>query len=179
MATESIWYDDIVSAFRYPRAGRFVPQSDMSVAAQLNSVFRLAVYFSIIMILVTGRSRYGLAAASVAAITAAVFAARGNDSSENTDEAFHARGCTLPTQDNPYMNFMHVADPPSRTEACAYPAIGISSDDHAGDVPRDPLSTGSYDRFYTMPVTTAVADQREFAKSLYGDMPGKDHMNES
>jgi len=166
--TTQIWYRDPRAALGRAEAHRFVPLRTMNLTQQLNAVWRLAMYYSVIMTLLTRRSVHLTAAVVASVVTAAVheLAAR---------EMFTAAAaglCVPPTPGNPYMN-VTLADlerRPKRGPACAPLAAATEQAIDHLDVP--PPADGPYDnhgsRFYTMPVTTAVNDQGGFAQALYG-----------
>lgn len=171
----AIWYRDLAAAFRLPHALRFVPQKDMSTREQLNSVFRLAVYFSVIMVGLTRKASYALVALGVGLVTALVNESSGAAARE-AGEDFRVRACTPPTPNNPYMNFVHTVDAPLRAPACqswTFPTRGDAP--RKGGAPKHlrPRDDWEFDRFYTMPSTTGVSDQRQFANFLYDEMPAK------
>lgn len=172
MVFERPWYEDPLATFGHPRWLRFVPTSDLGVAGQLNAALRLAVYFAALMFVFSRSARYALVVPVVAGLT--YLAGRHADAGARAEGFPRGAGaCTPPTTENPYMNFMHGADDPNRTPACPLPLSGAASEQRAGSVPHDGANERSVHRFYTMPVTEAAADQDRYARSLYGNMPGK------
>ncbi len=167
MATR-IWYRDPVGAFDRDSAHRFFPQRTMSLTQQLNAVFRLALYYSLIMVLLTRRSAHLTAVLVAALATAALHEL-------STREHFWSDAparCVAPSKGNPFMN-VTVADlerRPARGPACSPLAPATAA--VVNTLSERPLTDGPYEehgsRFYTMPVTTAVNDQEGFAKALYG-----------
>lgn len=156
-----IWYRDLSSAFGRDNAHRFIPLRTMSLTQQLNAAFRLSVYYSVLMTLLTRRTSHMTAAVVVAVVTAAVHEL----SARETFWAGAPDTCVQPSKGNPFMN-LTLADlelRPTRTPACP----------KSKPVDKRPPTDGPYDemkndRFYTMPVTTAVNDQEGFARALYG-----------
>ena len=50
---DSIWYDNFTILFEYNRLSEFFPSSDMTIEEQLNSVVRMCLYISIILMIYT------------------------------------------------------------------------------------------------------------------------------
>lgn len=171
---ETAWYRAPSDLFSGKRALKFFPTASMDVHAQLNSIVRFFVYYSIIMVILTRNPRHLLVAVLGAILTAIVsefaYKPKGEkfDSSSPTD----ADGCVRPTVDNPHMNY-RVFDPRDRSQACKPWQVKQQTAIAEGTPLQDSPFQKSFDRFYTMPCTTAVNDQRGFADWLYGSMPTK------
>ena len=50
---DPIWYDNFTILFEYNRLSEFFPSSDMTIEEQLNSVVRMCLYISIILMIYT------------------------------------------------------------------------------------------------------------------------------
>lgn len=172
-----IWYRDPAGAFSRDSAPRFVPLRTMNLTQQLNATFRLALYYSLAMTLLTRNVRHLTAAAVVAAITLGVH----EYGPEHFGPASTPGGCTAPTSGNPYMNVTHsdLATNPRRPAACD--PLSAANRRRAAALDAAPLTDGPYEkensRWYTMPVTTVPNDQGGFAQALYGGtqnaLPGR------
>lgn len=172
---DTIWYRDVKAVFAGKNAARFFPKASMSVSGQLNALFRFCVYYSLIMVALTQNARHLVVALIGAATTMLVqeVAYKGTG-----QERFGPHGsaedtsCTQPSRQNPYMNF-NVFDPADKPPACAPWKVGDAPESAMGQPVQDSPYQRSFNRFYTMPSTTAVSDQDGFAKWLYGNMPSK------
>lgn len=170
MVDEKAWYKDPSVLMRPDRALRFFPAASMTVHAQLNCVMRFVMYYSAILVAVTGNARYALFIALGAILTAMVGELAFRDKSGGEPWTWGGQACTRPTPDNPHMNF-GLYDARDRAPACKPWNEDANA---AAGVPRmDSPFQKRIDRFYTMPCTTAVNDQKGFAEWLYGSMPGK------
>jgi hypothetical protein len=174
---EVIWYKDIVPLFRRDNLLRFFPTSSMSIVGQLNAVFRFCVYYASIMVILTQNLRHGIAVLAGALLTAAIRELAYKGGQVDIDELHGERignKCTPPIEDNPYMN-LRVFDPSDKAPACKQWAMGTKSEDVMGEPIQDSPFQRPFNRFYTMPNTTATSSQSEFAHWLYGNMPSKAH----
>lgn len=173
---ERMWFKDPSSMFSSRNAGKFFPVASMSVHAQLNSIMRFCTYYSVLMVLLTRNVRHAIVAviAAVATWIISEVAYKRRDEPFLFEESRPTRTCVMPTTDNPHMNF-NVFDPADRSPACAPWRVEAETDLAKGSsmVTESPFSGNSFDRFYTMPSTTAVNDQTGFAQMLYGSMPAK------
>ena len=169
MTATAIWYRDPAAAFGRAALHQFVPLRTMNATQQLNSVFRLSIYYAVIMTLLCRSPRYLCVALIVGLLTAAIheFGARAIDTYVSA-----TGGCVAPTPGNPYMN-VTLADLQRRTTrpaACdpRSPAIMAAVDDVDEPFPTDGPYDATVNRWYTMPVTTVPNDQDKFARALYG-----------
>jgi len=171
--SEQVWYRAPEQLFSRERILKFFPSASMTVYSQLNAILRFCVYYSLIMIALTRNVRHGMVAVLGAVVTAGIgeFAYKGRDetflsSDEDTQE------CVAPTVDNPYMNF-RAFDVRDRAPACKPWNVENETIAAAGEPIQDSPFQKPFDRFYTMPCTTAANDQTGFANWLYGSMPAK------
>lgn len=169
-----IWYRNPAAAFSRNTAHKFIPLRTMSMTDQLNAVFRLGVYYSVLMVLLSRKTSYLSVALLVGVITAAVHEFSSKDYFTPDNSGSLKKRCISPTKNNPYMN-VTLADlekQPDRGEACDPLAPGVKEDiSNSEMIPRtdNPHSFGrSQHPFYTMPCTTVPNAQGEFAKLLYG-----------
>jgi Family of unknown function (DUF5762) len=170
---ERVWYRAPEQMFVGKRSLRFFPTSSMTVHTQLNSILRFCIYYSAIMVALTMNPRHLLVAVLGAVITAVVseVAYAGRDETFRSSSEERAE-CVAPTVDNPHMNFRPF-DERDREPACKPWNVDEQVTASAGEPIQDSPFQKSFDRFYTMPCTTAVNDQTGFANWLYGAMPGK------
>ena len=144
----------------------------MSLPQQLNAIFRLSLYYSVIMVLLTRRASHLTVALATAAVTALVHEVSVRKEGFGPAAASE---CVAPTAGNPYMNvsIVDLMDRPGRPAACdpLSPAVKMQIADASKDaLPSDgPYEKGRADRtWYTMPCTQSASKQGEYAQWLYG-----------
>jgi hypothetical protein len=168
-----IWYRNPRAAFDRSTAHKFIPLRTMSLTDQLNAVFRLGLYYSLLMVLLTRKSNYLTVALLAGAITAAVHELSSTEQFAPADVSFKKR-CVSPTKSNPYMNVTldDLEKRPDRGPACDPLSPGVRQEISASEkipLTDNPHAFGrSQHPFYTMPSTTIPNAQGEFAKLLYG-----------
>ena len=138
----------------------------MSLTQQLNALFRLALYYSVIMVLLTRRPMHLTVLLTTSALTALVFELSGRK------EAFFVGAkpkCALPSKDNPFMNLLIGTN--RDAAACDPLSAGVKARIALADrtPPTDgPFEHGRTDRaFYTMPNTEVPNRRDELAQWLY------------
>lgn len=170
---ERVWYRAPRDLFEGDNALKFFPTSSMTVHSQLNAILRFCIYYSVIMTVLTTNPRHLLVALFGAALTALVseIAYNGREDAFRHDTS-EVPTCVQPSVDNPYMNF-RAFDARDRRPACKPWNVEQDISAAAGEPIQDSPFQKPFDRFYTMPCTTAANDQSGFANWLYGSMPGK------
>lgn len=170
---ERVWYRAPEELFAGGRAMKFFPSASMTVHTQLNSILRFCIYYSLIMVALTMNPRHIAIAVLGALMTAIVgefaYKDRGETFRSSDEEVVE---CVSPTTDNPHMNF-RAFDARDRAPACKPWNVENDVAASAGEPLQDSPFQKPFDRFYTMPCTTAANDQTGFANWLYGSMPGK------
>ena len=172
--SETIWYRAPGDLFSGGRAKKFFPTASMAVHSQLNAIVRFCIYYSLLMIMFTRNPRHLIIALLAGSMTFIVseFAYTGKGETYLSGDSENAEECTTPTVDNPYMNF-RAFDDRDRPRACKPWNVKDRSLVAAGEPVQDSPYQKPFDRFYTMPCTTATNDQHGFATWLYGSMPAK------
>lgn len=173
-----IWYRNPAAAFNNKTAHKFIPLRTMSLTDQLNAVFRLGLYYSLLMVLLSRKVSYLSVALVVGVLTAAVhelsYSSKDEFTPDNSSAGTLKKRCIVPTKKNPYMNvtLADLEQNPDRGAACDPLSPGVKQDiSNSETIPRtdDPHSFGrSQHPFYTMPCTTVPNAQDEFAQLLYG-----------
>jgi hypothetical protein len=168
----SFWLYDITILFQNYRD--FYPKKNMTYTEKANSLMRLALYYSILLIIFNLDSSW--LTISFLLIGLSIFI--------GTTEKFTAtnnKNCIKPTKNNPYMNFTlgDNINNPQRPAACKLndeirnEELKLFRKNINGDSTINKFnlySKNNNDRnFYTMPSTTIVNDQTGFAKYLFGD----------
>lgn len=164
MSTQ-IWYRDLRGAFNMRTAASFIPTRSMGLTQQLNALFRLSVYYTILMVLLTRNLAHLTVALATGSVTALVHEL------SKSKETYTAAGCVKPSGNNPFMNYMSVADQPDRGPACNPLSPAVMKQIGATEAP--PQTDGPYEygrtnrTWYTMPNTKAVNDRDKLAHWLY------------
>jgi hypothetical protein len=182
-----------VAWYRDPRAlvePAILPTRDMSLVQQMNAVMRLAILFTIIMVLIKRDMRFMFATAFVAGMTMVVlesdrYAKKSRESFErarsNEYDRYTDKLCRQPTLDNPFQNVTinDIREDPTRPPACDSARHSVKArvskffDTNLYRDIDDIFHKKASDRqFYSTPVTTIPNDQRGFATWLY-DLKGK------
>lgn len=177
---EIIWYDDPHGFFKGDKLACFIPSKNSSLASQLNALLRLAMYFSVVLLLFRHFTVAVYLPLTVAFLTYFLFSNSLIESSlrlqqhDKLHEGMTREGqiCTIPTSENPYMNALP-NDRPNRPPACSIVASAkaveaLAKDDLFLDVD-DVFNkrTMLNHVFYTMPNTSVPNDQEGFAKWCY------------
>lgn len=185
MSPELIWFRDPRGFFADDRIAHFLPESDTTLAVQLNALMRLAIYASIIMILFR---RYSLAVyvpAGVAALTYVMYVSISvslpeQGALEGLRQTREGAPCTVPTRDNPFMNVLlnEYSSDPSRPAACdlssgaaAARTDSLFQHNLFRDVDDVFDRRSSSQNFYAMPNTQIPNDQGAFARWCYDTGP--------
>ena len=99
-----IWYRNPAEAFSSKTAHKFIPLRTMSLTDQLNSIFRLGLYYSLIMVLLSRSVGYLAVVLAVGIITAAVheLSSRESFTAVNAERGPLKTRCIIPTKRNCY-----------------------------------------------------------------------------
>jgi hypothetical protein len=164
-----LWYQDFRVLLDEPF--QFFPSNNLNDTEKINSLARLAIYYSIIII-ITGRSHSYLTI-SLVIIIISFLLGRTEPFNNNIEKP----KCYKPTDANPFMNFTindYYKDP-NRPENC--PIDQVRQDMRKKFLkrivpdPTDLWGQNFSDRnFYTTPSTRIVNDQTGFANWCYGEM---------
>jgi hypothetical protein len=163
----------------------FFPTPDMSMAAKLNAVLRLTIYFSILTVLITRDLRVLYITFLIALLTIGVFEMNATIESQKK-EAFEKQSwaldkrnnkvCVAPSPSNPFMNVLmnEYVQNPERADACDVENSEVKAmmktyfdKDAVRDVDDIFHKKASDRQFYTTPNTGIPNDQDAFANWLY------------
>ena len=144
----------------------FFPQNNLDKSRKINAMVRFAIYYAILLIIFNQDTKY--LAISVIIVLISLFLGK----SEKFGELEKSKeNCTLPTKENPFMNF-NITDP-NKKPACRYDLVKKEMRDNF----RSKIHIDSNDlwgrfisdrNFYTMPNTQIVNDQTGFAEWCFG-----------
>ena len=150
---------------------QFFPNNDFSRIEKINAIARFSIYYTILVLIFKQDTKW----LSISVILLAISYYLGYY--ENFDTVINKnKFCTMPTKDNPFMNFTitDLMDNPDRLPACPYDDVkdDIKKEFSKGVIldPVDLWGRNISDRnFFTMPWTTVTNDQSGFAQWAYGN----------
>jgi hypothetical protein len=183
--SSTIWYRAPLRFIGRDNFLAFFPTPDMSMAAKLNAVMRLTIYFTLLTVLVTRELRVLYIVFVVALLTIGIYEMNAALDLEKK-EAFERnswaldnrnnRVCVAPSPSNPFMNvLMHeYVQNPERADACDVENSEVKAmmkthfdKDAIRDVDDIFHKKASDRQFYTTPNTGIPNDQDSFANWLY------------
>lgn len=187
--TERIWYQNPTHFITLENYNQFFPTNGMTFAEQLNSLFRLSIYFSLVVFVIKHDLNIFFVVAFVGLFTYLLYTLDTTnktkeqlllsntnlDKDKNTGEI-----CVKPTKDNPFMNILisDYATNTQRPKACKVSSkkvqkeIKTAFDDGLYRDIGDIFSKVASDRqWVTNPSTTIPNDRESLAKWLYGTGP--------
>ncbi len=199
MVQEKIWFEDPKILIELRSLGKYLPLKEYSRNEKLNALVRLSLYISFLFVVLSFNFNYIFVFIGTAFLTYLVYISHEKKDEEKVKKEIenytdlkndrdyqkrkvpvkeYAKKCSLPTQDNPFMNFL-VTDKRDKKPACKThndPKIkNIVEDKFTKKLYRDINSVynneNSQREFYTMPNTEAANRQKEFGEWLYKTPP--------
>eukprot|EP00798_Chlamydomonas_sp_ICE-L_P019645 gene19645-26331_t len=154
----------------------------MDFVQRMNAVMRFSVYFAVVMIVLTSNMKYVLVPVVVAIITYLLHQRMPQSTGPTLKDGqvydkFAERGCTAPSNNNPFMNVLmnEYVDAPDRLRACdvednkVRKLVNKHFDENLPRNVDDIFNKQASDRqYYTTPNTQIPNDQESFVKWLYG-----------
>ena len=191
-SNDPFWIEDYKILFYKERLTAFFPTIQMTLIEKLNAIFRLSIYLSIILYLLTNNYLYLYIMIIVGAFTFFIFYTQKNnielyfnsypESNQNMIEKSileEKNNKIIPTVENPFMNINLITD--NKDKEAALPSwnnekiqkdienkFGYNLYRDVGDLYG---KNNSQREYYTMPSTTIPNEQTSFAKWLYGTQP--------
>jgi hypothetical protein len=183
--SDQIWYKNPTEFITRNNYYIFFPSPEMNIEERLNSIMRLAIYFSILSFFFTGKPKMLYTMVFVAVLTVALYESNlfdlltKKESYRNrnvTLDQISNEECVLPSPENPFMNVLmnEYVENPDRPQACATSnklikkKIKSHFDENlirdSGDIFHNRASER---QFYTTPNTKIPNDQDNFASWLY------------
>ena len=189
---DDFWMNDYKILFYKERLTDFFPTVTMTLIEKLNAIFRMSIYLSIALYLVTGTYQYLFIMIIIGAFTCFIYYSQQNNvelyfnSEKNNDanlvqeDIFDKKKNTItPSTENPFMNINLITD--SKIKDAAPPSWNDDSlkekiEDKFGynlyrDVGDLYGKSNSQRQFYTAPSTTIPNNQTSFAKWCYSVGP--------
>lgn len=177
------WTDDLLRFITPYNYMSFLPNKNMDIEEQLNSLARMALYFSCVMIFLKRDVKYIFFFVTIALFTMGVMYFR-REQEKNEQFALdklnlkkrYNKYCYVPTQNNPFMNVSHddMVNFANRPKACDVRSKQVQYkmkkhfDKNLYRNADDIFHKQASDRqFVTNPVTTIPNDQEGFANWLY------------
>ena len=185
------WLNDLTVLFNRNSLFEIIPYTNMNLNSKLNAVFRLSIYFSLIMYFLKKNYRFLVIILIVAILTMIVYKNSGNLNIENNDNDVsntnkdsnintEVQGCKLPIKSNPFMNpTLSDYETGNLMKACnSYDNNVIKSMEEEyfnnglyRDVTDVFNKNNSQREFYTMPVNSIINDSIKFANWCYKTPP--------
>lgn len=195
MNQEKIWIEDPKVLIEARNWAKYMPRQDYTRNEKLNAIVRLAMYISFLFIVISLNLNYIFVLLITAFLTYLVYISYDKKEEQNklkeienyedlkNDSDYlkrnmkvknYVKKCSVPTNDNPFMNFL-VTDKRDKKPACpSYnnPEIKeVMEDKFNRKLYRDINSVynneNSQREFYTMPNTQAMNKQTELGEWLY------------
>lgn len=184
---ESIWFKDPKHLFTEKNYNHFFPSKDMVFSAQLNSLLRLSIYFSILVFILRKDTNIFMIPIFIALFTYFIY---NVDTDNKINETMYLdqknldknpltkEVCVKPTQNNPFMNVLmnDYKDNPERKEACNISRSDIKKksqkyfDKNLYRSVSDIFNKEASDRqWVTNPVTSIPNNQSAFSEWCWGN----------
>ena len=165
-----LWYNN--PSILLKNMDQFFPNKDLSRPETINAIARFSIYYSILIMIFNDDMKW--LSVSVIILLISLFLGT-SEHFRSLDSDVDGRKCTMPTKENPFMNYTvgDLITSSKRPPACRYDDVKnemrqkFKSPLHSD--PNDMWGVNISDRnFYTMPNTAIVNDQIGFAQSLLG-----------
>jgi hypothetical protein len=179
------WFDDPQQLVRADRVTQFWPNRDQTPEERINAASRFIIYATCIIYLTRRDPRIFVLGATIISVLYVMHKSKMVKEGYGLSITGDARGCQMPTQDNPMGNVLMTdyTDAPNRLEACYYPTVKPFVKSYLDDrIPYDAGRSRSahpkYQRnaaarqFVTAPVSKIPGDQTSFAEWCYGPKNG-------
>jgi hypothetical protein len=189
---DPFWLDDYKILFYKERLTDFFPTKSMTIVEKLNAIFRMSIYLSIILYLLTNNYLYLYIMIIIGAFTCFIFYTQKDNvdiyfnsienSTDNIIEKYtfeEKKNDITPTVENPFMNINLITD--DKTKEAAPPSW---NNDKVQEKIEDKFNynlyrdvgdlygkSNSQREFYTAPSTTIPNNQTSFAKWCYSVGP--------
>ena len=175
------WFDDPRQLIKAEKVTQFWPNRDQTPEDRLNAASRFIIYACCVIYLIRRDPRVFILGGTVLGVLYVMHKSKMIKETYGMAVSGDARGCQMPTQDNPMGNVLitDYTDAPNRLEACYYPTVkpfvqgylenripydsGRSRSAHP-DRQRSAMAR----QFITAPVSKIPGDQTAFAEWCYG-----------
>ena len=182
---DDFWFTNFRILIEKNRLTEFFPNYDMTLNEKLNAITRLSIYLGIILALISNNYNYIYIPVIVSIFAVIIYKLQSDNielyfnSYRNNTLLDRKKECTLPTQNNPFMNYNVLVDSPEKPNACkSYNNNKVKDNIEKNfnlnlyrDVSDLYQKNNSQRQYYTMPSTTMPNDQTKFAKWCYNTGP--------
>jgi hypothetical protein len=191
LENDHFWMDDYKILFYKEKITSFFPTIEMTLIEKLNAIFRLSIYISILLYLLTNNYLYLYIMIIVGLFTCFIYynqkdnielyfnSIPNSDNNIIRERVFENNTDITPTTENPFMNINLITDnkekdpaPPSWNDTEVKKEIedkfGYNLYRDVGDLYG---KSNSQRQYYTMPSTTIPNNQTSFAKWCYSTGP--------
>jgi hypothetical protein len=187
---DPFWTEDYKILFITEKLTDFFPTIKMTLIEKLNAIFRLSIYLSILLYLLTSNYLYLYIMIIIGAFTFFIYYYKKDNlelyfnsipNSDNNliEENIHKVSDSEPTTENPFMNINLITD--DKTKVAAPPSwnnkkvADVIEDKFGYNLYRDVGDlygkSNSQRQYYTVPSTTIPNEQTSFAKWCYSTGP--------
>lgn len=174
-AGDAFWGDDPSILFDKMRLVEFFPTLDQTLPERMNAITRLIIYVSIALSLYQGKStavHFGILLMAMLYFmwrSQTVEQIGGASDARSLKEGFSG-SCTMPTPQNPYMNWLP-GDDPTKPPACSGPGVqeqaaALLDEQLFSDVDDLFSKNANQRQFRTMPNTEVVSNNEKFINWL-------------
>jgi hypothetical protein len=181
---DTFWTEDYKVLFYKEKITEFFPTIQMTLIEKLNAIFRMSIYLSILLYLLTGNYLYLYIMISVGLFTCFIYYTQKDNvelyfNSNEKQEQLVVTEDVTPNVENPFMNINLITDnkekepaPPSwnneKIQEDIEDKFGYNLYRDVGDLYG---KSNSQRQYYTMPSTTIPNNQTSFAKWCYSTGP--------
>lgn len=175
-----LWYNN--PSVLFDNMTQILPLNNLSSNQKINSLVRLAIYYTIIVLLInTPYDRKILLSVSIIIILSSFLIKSEEPFNQNLSISSTIvlpddLKCQKPTSNNPFMNFTlgDFIQNPNRERGCSYVNNRDAVKQNFNKLIDMPVVTSNINNlsdrnFYTMPNTGIVNEQENFAKWIFGD----------
>lgn len=168
---DDFWFKNPKILFNESRLKEFFPIKQMTDIEKLNALVRLSIYLGILLTIVMKNYMYLYIIIITGLFTILLYENKKEDFGVLSD----LNNKTLPTKDNPFMNYNFMTDPKNKPKSVnSYNNTNVKDEINSyfnnnlyRDVSDLYQKNNSQRQFYSMPCTDIVNDQTKFAKWLY------------
>jgi len=167
------WIENPSVLFTTKNLRYFIPAENMTYIEKINAITRFIIYSSLLLFIIRGDSI--ILFIPIISMLFIYFLVSWGLTIDKFKEEFgqeKKKQCSKPSLNNPFMNHL-IHDEPDKLPACEY-TKGIKKEINSAfntnlyqDLTDIYDKNNSQRQFYTMPVTTAINNQTDFANWLY------------
>lgn len=189
--SDPFWLDDPSIIFNKNRLNQFWINKGLTLIEKLNAIFRLSIYLSIILYIITRNYTYIYIGIITALVTIFIYKTQKNNlelyfnsyknstTNDINSNILSSADCIKPTVDNPMMNINLITDPRDKPKSCnSWNNDNIKKEideKYNYNLYRDVSDlygkSNSQRQFYTVPGNTIPNEQTSFARWCFSQQP--------